>query len=217
MPEEPQAPDALMSAGPTVYVVDDDPAMRSSLRWLIESVGLTVRTYASAQEFLRAYQPSDPGCLVLDLRMPGMRGFDGLERVRAGWPEVPVVILSASSDKRDIEDALERGAAGYIPKSLTVAETFAALHQVLRGELFDPRVPARTREQASEVDSAGLSPRERCVLGYLAQGCSNKDIARRLDLQEVTIKAHLRQVFRKLGVANRTQAVKRVLQAGWSG
>jgi DNA-binding NarL/FixJ family response regulator len=146
-----------------------------------------------------------------------MKGFNGLERVRAGWPEVPVVILSASSDGRDIEDALEHGAAGYIPKSLTVEATFAALQQVLRGELFDPRRRAETAERDAKAEFAELSPRERCVLGYLAQGRSNKDIARRLDLQEVTVKAHLRQVFRKLGVANRTQAVKRVLQAGWNG
>src|ERR1700693_345503 len=69
MPEEPHAQEAPMSAGPTVSVVDDDPDMRSSLRWLLESVGLTARTYASAQEFLRTYQPSNPGCLVLDIRM----------------------------------------------------------------------------------------------------------------------------------------------------
>src|SRR4029453_1779916 len=91
MPQE--LPEKAGEPGPTVYVVDDDPAMRSSLRWLIESVGLAVRTCSSAQEFLRTYQPSDPGCLVLDVRMPGMSGLDlQADLVRRGAGPAPIVV-----------------------------------------------------------------------------------------------------------------------------
>jgi DNA-binding NarL/FixJ family response regulator len=203
-----------------ILLADDHQLVRQGLRTTMERLSAQVELLEAEsldQVISELHSHGAIDLIMLDLRMPGMKGFNGLERVRAGWPEVPVVILSASSDGRDIEDALEHGAAGYIPKSLTVEATFAALQQVLRGELFDPRRRAETAERDAKAEFAELSPRERCVLGYLAQGRSNKDIARRLDLQEVTVKAHLRQVFRKLGVANRTQAVKRVLQAGWNG
>jgi DNA-binding NarL/FixJ family response regulator len=152
--------------------------------------------------------------------MPGMGNWSGLDQVRASRPEVPVAIISASRERHDILEALARGAGGYIPKSLSMMETIAALREILRGGIFDP-TPGQADQGVPSLPPDDrfdeLSPRERHVLALLSDGCSNKEIARRLSLQEVTVKAHLKQVFRKLGVTNRTQAVKLVLRAGWNG
>lgn len=199
-----------------ILLADDHQLVRHGLRNMLDRLAERVELLeaGSVDEVLAILSKDTSVDLVmLDLRMPGMDGFNGIDRVRAARPDAPVVILSASEQRYDIEESLRRGAAGYIPKSLTANETLDALGQVMRGDIFDPRGrPSRGAKPEPHFNE--LSPQERRVLALLAEGCQNKEIARRLKLQEVTVKAHLRQVFRKLHVANRTQAVKLVLQSG---
>ncbi len=205
-----------------ILLADDHQLVREGLKVtlrLLEQDSEVIEA-ASIEEVLCLIEAHDDlGLAILDLRMPGMGNWSGLDRVRARRPEVPVVIISASQERRDVAEALARGACGYIPKSLSVGETIAALKRILAGDIFDPRSGERDTlvpELPADGRFEGLSPRERHVLALLSEGCSNKEIARRLTLQEVTVKAHLKQVFRKLDVTNRTQAVKLVLQAGWN-
>ncbi|MFQ5959114.1 MAG: response regulator [Alphaproteobacteria bacterium] len=165
--------------------------------------------------------------IILDLAMPGMNGLAGLEVMRARFPGVPVVILSGTLHRSEVINALDRGAHGYIPKTLSGESMLNALQLVVSGEKYVPSVicsdtgagptPAPGNGVAFSGDSPlqRLTPRERDVLGLLTKGYSNKEIARDLELQEVTVKVHLKGVFRKLGAANRTQAVKIAMQLGW--
>lgn len=201
-----------------ILLADDHQIVREGLKVALAKLAGCVEIFEAAciEEVLSQISAIDDlDLIILDLRMPGMHGLAGLEQVRGTRPEVPVAILSASVDRRDIEEALALGASGYIPKSLTLQQTVAALEHILAGGSYSPAPPAADQELGESLTQfANLSPRERHVLALLAEGCSNKEIARRLALQEVTVKAHLRQVFRKLSVSNRTQAVKLVLERG---
>ena len=204
-----------------VLLADDYHLVREGLKTTLKNLAADIEI-AEAGNFndIIAGLSVDPdiNLLILDLRIPGMDGVAGLAQIRSRFPAVPVVILSASNSPRDVTAAFAQGVVGYIAKSLPVPQTVAALRQVLRGEIYRPGpVPDTADNLPGDPRFQELSPRERHVLSLLCEGCSNKEIARHLELQEVTVKAHLRQVFRKLGVSNRTQAVKLVLQAGWPG
>lgn len=205
-----------------VLLADDHPLVREGLKATLRLLDPDLEVIEAAnleQALAEISRHGDLGLAILDLRMPGMGNGAGLERVRAARPDLPAVIVSASQDERDIAQALGRGASGYIPKSLSSGDTIAALRRILAGDVFDPRAGTPsllTPELAPEGRFEDLSPRERHVLALLSEGCSNKEIARRLSLQEVTVKAHLKQVFRKLDVTSRTQAVKLVLQSAWN-
>ena len=164
---------------------------------------------------------------VTDIRMPGMDGLDGIDRIRQSCLNVPVVILSGTYDRDLVLDALARGARGYIPKTLGGKAMLSAFQLVLSGETFVPSIVLGGNEQFEPVRrGAGggssdnpihrLTRRERDVLAVLVEGHPNKEIARQLGLQEVTVKVHLKGVFRKLGATNRTQAVHIANQLGWT-
>ena len=166
--------------------------------------------------------------IILDLAIPGMNGLEGLETMRERFPEAPVVVLSGSTDRRRVLAALARGAHGYIPKTLTGEAMLHALRLVISGEKYVPSVvisesqARQLREDGAGAYSAGnpldsLTRRERDVLAVLVNGHSNREIARQLELKEVTVKVHLKGVFRKLGAANRTHAVRTALRLGLEG
>ncbi len=180
------------------------------------------------EALLQASEADDLDLIILDLAMPGMNGLTGLEVMLSRFPDVPVVILSGSYHRNDVLNALDRGAQGYIPKTLSGKAMVRALQLVVSGEKYVPSVifsdpqagPAITRGFVGGTFSGDsplqrLTPRERDVLGLLTKGHANKEIARQLGLKEVTVKVHLKGVFRKLGAANRTQAVKIAMQLGW--
>lgn len=160
--------------------------------------------------------------IILDLTMPGMNGVAGLEHVRARHPGIPVVVLSGRTGREDIMGALNRGANGYLPKTLSGKAMLAALRLVMSGETYVPSIlmDERTRPGVRGADHAGgvpginaLTERERDVLDFLCQGKSNKEIARDLAIREVTVKVHVGNIMRKLGAANRTQAVRLALDS----
>ena len=168
--------------------------------------------------------------ILLDLRMPGMRGTSGISRMIEEQPGVPVVILSGSIDAGDVVACAEAGANGYLPKTLSSTAMLNALRLVLSGEKYFPSFAVgATARPATEMDREPansppsgpspllerLEPRERIILGMVVDGATNKEIARALDLQEVTIKVQTRNIYRKLGAANRSQAVRIAMENGW--
>lgn len=167
--------------------------------------------------------------ILLDLRMPGMRGVSGITRMIGQLPDVPVVILSGSIDAGDVVACAEAGANGYLPKTLSSTAMLNALRLVLSGEKYFPSfamgAPARSAAEMERDATAPLSApspllerleaRERIILGMVVNGATNKEIARALDLQEVTIKVQTRNIYRKLGAANRSQAVRIAMENGW--
>ena len=195
-PDEPTGDDGVTAAEPTVYVVDDDPAMRSSLRWLIESVGLVVRTCSSAQEFLLTYQPRDPGCLVLDVRMPGMSGLDLQAELAARRIYIPILIITGYAEVPLAVRAMKAGAFDFIEKPFSDQ----TLLDRIRAAIAQDGVLRRRRANRLEVQQRLrlLTAREHDVLKGVVMGKSNKQIAAALQLSPKTVEVHRSRVMEKL-------------------
>jgi two-component system, NarL family, nitrate/nitrite response regulator NarL len=220
-----------------ILLADDHDLVRDGIKFLLSTLGEGV-TFSEARSFPEAFEHASAidglGLIILDLYMPGMNGLAGLAAMRKRRPDVPIVILSASVRKADALSAIDQGAAGYIPKTLGGTAMVRALQLVLAGETFLPSFILRDDDGSSAgggplyPDAGGcqspypadnplktLTKREREVLALLVRAHSNKEIAKRLDLQEITVKVHLKNVFRKLGALNRTEAVRIAMQLGW--
>ncbi len=176
--------------------------------------------YHGAREYLA--QKNNIDMVILDLNMPGMNGLEGLSLMRAEYPDTPVVLLSGLASNEQIREAMERGASGFIPKNLSGKAMLGALDLVLAGEHYVPSAILMERHGgASNASEAGsplnaLTDRESQVLTLLIRGYSNKKIAQDLGLKEITAAFHLKGVFKKLGVSNRTEAVVSAIRQGWS-
>lgn len=166
--------------------------------------------------------------IILDLYLPDMTGLEGLTLLHSQCPEIPIVMISGVANRREIMDALERGAAGFIPKDLSSAMIVKALEIVLSGERYIPSIlvggpsliekePGYSGKVPRDTGSSfgKLTRREREVLALLLNGYSNKEIARNIGVKEITAAFHLRGVFKKLGVSNRTKAAAKALREGW--
>ena len=202
---------------PRLLIADDHPLFRAALRGAaIDAVaGLSVLEAESLDGVLAALEANrDIDLVLLDLHMPGNHGLAGLAAIRAQYPEVAVVVVSANDDPRVVRRALDHGAAGYLPKSSGLDELRDAIRCVLACEQWLPSSlrAAVARAQSSRHDAelaarlASLSPQQFRVLTLVAEGLLNKQIADRLDVQERTVKAHLTAIFERMGVRNRTQA-----------
>ena len=202
---------------PTLLIADDHPLFRAALRGAAADAvaALEMLEADSLDAVLQALEaPPEIDLVLLDLHMPGNHGLAGLAAIRAQFPAVAVVVVSANDDPRVVRRALDHGAAGYLPKSAGLEELREAIRCVLACEQWLPASlrTAVTRAQSSAHDTAlaarlaSLSPQQFRVLGYVAQGLLNKQIADRLDVQERTVKAHVSSIFERLGVRNRTQA-----------
>lgn len=193
-----------------VLIADDHGVVRDGLGRLIsalpdmEVVGLAADG-ADAVEQCRAVHPD---VVLMDLEMPGVDGIEATRRIRADATAAAVLVLTSFSDRPRILGALEAGACGYLLKDVTADQVAEAIRAAARGESpLDPRAASTVLAARSEPDpAAGLSPREREVLGLLVAGLPNKLIARRLEISEKTVKSHLTNVFRAIGVTDRTQA-----------
>jgi DNA-binding NarL/FixJ family response regulator len=204
-----------------VIVADDHALIRELLERQLKELDADVRVYHAGTlqqvlEFARTAERLD--LIILDLRMPGMNGFAGLQAVRQKWPEVPVAILSGQIDPQTIREALQAGAAGYLPKTMRAAGMLNALRLILDGERYVPESalnPSAATGGGETAAAAEFSRRERDVIKQLMLGHTNKEIARDLQIEEVTVALHLRSIYRKLAVRNRTQAVRILLERGW--
>ena len=201
--------------GTTIVIADDHPLFRGALRQAIASLMPTSRVVEAngmeaLNETLGAEKEVD--LILLDLTMPGVQGFSGLISLRAQYPELPVVIVSANEEPLVIRRAIEFGASGFIPKSLNVDAIGAAIAAVLAGDSWTPPdidlTAAEDRETSNLVRRlATLTPQQVRVLMMLSEGLLNKQIAYELGVSEATVKAHVSAILDKLGVDSRTQAV----------
>src|ERR1700759_3769109 len=195
-------------AASTHLVIDGDhPLFRDALRLAVGGV-ITCAKIGEAGSFeeLTALleQDSDVDLILLDLTMPGISGFSGLIYLRAQYPAIPVVIVSASDDSATIRRSIDFGASGFIPKRFGVETLRDAILKVMEGEVWVPADPDMTKLRDRLVT---LTPQQVRVLMMLSEGLLNKQIAYELGVSEATIKAHVSAILQKLGVESRTQAV----------
>lgn len=210
-----------------VLIADDHELLRDGLKPFLEELDDIVEFLEAGNldEAVRgAEQGPPPHLVLLDLKMPGMDGAKGIERMSRAAPNAKIVILSGQFGQRDILDAINKGASGYIPKTMAGRSMISALRLVLTGEVYLPAAllahdadDAATMKQTYESDNplSRLTRREMEILGLLIEGNTNKEIARATDVQEITIKVHLRNVYKKLAATNRADAVRVALQNGW--
>ncbi len=185
-----------MDHEPTVFVVDDDQAMRDSMGRLMESVGLPVQTYPDAEVFLEQFDPSRPGCLILDIRMPGMSGLELQEQLVALKTCIPVIIMSAHGDVEKAVRAMRSGAVDFIKKPYKGRVLLARIHEALARDADARRAQARHAEREEHL--ARLTPREREVMTLLVVGKSAKRIAFELGLSRKTIDVHRAHIMAKM-------------------
>ncbi|MEO1091457.1 MAG: response regulator transcription factor [Pseudomonadota bacterium] len=203
-----------------VLIGDDHPLFREALRVALgDACQGEQNSIVEAQDIdgikSLAAANSDLDLILLDLKMPGVVGFSGLVDLRQSYPDVPIVIVSATEERGTIREAITFGAAGFIPKSLGRHEIAAAIQSVLDGEIFVPPhaqiedEPSDDERERLEVAKrmSTLTPQQMRVLSLIAEGKPNKIIAYELDVAETTVKAHITAILRKLKVHSRTQAV----------
>ncbi len=191
-------------AGMRVLIADDHDLVREALASFLKSEGVAeIVTVPTLDDAIRAADESGSFDLVLlDYNMPGMNGLEGLGRMLAANDRRPVAILSGNVSKAIAEQAIRAGAAGFVPKTMSSRSMVSAVRFMAAGEVY---APFNILQQA-DTASGNLSQRETDVLRGLCEGKSNKEIARSLDLQEVTIKLHVKTLSRKLNAKNRTHA-----------
>jgi FixJ family two-component response regulator len=191
---------------PTVFVIDDDPSIREALQGLIRTVGLDVRTFASAADFLAAERPDKPSCLVLDVRLPGLSGLDFQSELAKSEAKFPIIFISGHGDIPMSVRAIKAGAIEFLTKPFRDQDLLDAVQQGIE------RDRARRREAAASVDLkerlATLTAREREVMSLVATGLLNKQIAAHLDVSEVTVKVHRSNVMRKMGARSLADLVR---------
>jgi DNA-binding NarL/FixJ family response regulator len=196
-----------------IIIVDDHPLFRAALRQTLSGGDPSIRVEEAGDlSALSAALEKDRDCdlVLLDLNMPGTRGFSGLLLLRAQYPEIPVMIISAVEDGATIRRAFELGAAGYLHKSVGPTDIRKAIEMVLSGEIYMPEgldLPEADGQSALMQRLSTLTPQQIRVLMMLSDGLMNKQIAYELNISEATVKAHVSAILQKLDVDSRTQAV----------
>jgi len=193
----------------TIFVVDDDKVVRDSLSWLISSVGLHVETFASAQDFLADYDPTRPGCLLVDVRMPGMSGLELQKRLAENPHCLPVIIVTGHGDVQMAVRAMKDGAFDFIEKpyndQVLIDLVQKAVHECER------RRNEQIGHQEVQVLVDFLTPRERQVMEMIVEGNTNKQIAHGLDISDKTVEAHRAKVMEKLRASSLADLIRKVM------
>lgn len=197
-----------MSLESTVFVVDDDEAMRNSLRWLIESVKLPVETYASSAEFLDAFE-GRPGCLILDVRMPGMGGMDLQEKLREKSICLPIIFISGHGDIPMAVHAIKAGAIDFIEKPFNDQMLLDRIYYAI--ELCKRMRQTREVQRGIVANYSQLTPRECEVVNGVVAGKSNKIIAAELGVSWKTVEVHRANAMRKMRAHSLSELVEMVL------
>ena len=195
----------------TVFVVDDDEAVRNSLRWLIESVGVKVETYESAQAFLRAYRPKRAGCLVVDVRMPGMSGLELQDWLVMQGINLPVIVITGHGDVPMAVRAMKTGAVDFIEKPFNDQLLLDRIQSAVEQDIQRRHDNAERTE--IEARLAQLTPREREVMNMVVAGDSNKMIATTLGVSKKTVEAHRAKVMEKMEAESLAELVRMALIA----
>jgi FixJ family two-component response regulator len=189
-----------------VFVIDDDPSMRAALEDLVSSVGLQVRLFASPQEFLQSKLPDVPGCLVLDVRLPGMSGLTFQNELGKAGLALPVIFITGHGDIPMSVRAMKAGAIEFLTKPFHEQQLLDAIHTAIE------RDKERRREALIAVELqeryVTLTERERQIMALVVMGRANKQIAAELNLSEMTVKVHRGQVMRKMKAASLPELVR---------
>lgn len=196
----------------TIYIVDDDEAVRAGLAELMRSVSLPVRTFASAQEFLEAYTPSWRGCLLLDIRMPGMSGLTLHERLAGRTGVLPVIFVTAHGDVSMAVDVMKLGAFDFIEKPVRGQALLDKVNRALALSQEAHEQGTQRREVQAKLDR--LTDREREVLECVIADQKPKAIALKLGLSRKTVDVHIGRIREKLGVESETQLVRLLYESG---
>ncbi|MDH3229073.1 MAG: response regulator transcription factor [Alphaproteobacteria bacterium] len=219
----------IVEEGMKILIADDHQLLADALAQLVRENDsgaevLQATSLAGAMDAMD--QDGAVEIVLLDYDLPGMDGIKGLDKIRGRFPKIPCAIFSGAPDAQVASSALARGAAGFIPKSLSAPAFFHAIKLMQVGEKFIPAelyeniahrteiVQAASRSAGEFIAERSLSRRESEVLASLVKGISNREIGEELGVEEVTVKLHLRRIYRKIGVVNRTQAVKLAMANG---
>ena len=193
---------------PTVFVVDDNASVRKSLQALVAATGLAVETYASAAEFLAAYDPKRAGCLVLDVRLRGESGLDLQDELRRREVTLPVIVMTGYADVPTSVRAFKSGAVDFLRKPVPPQKLLAQIREAVE---VDRRARNAAAERATVADRiAQLTPRERQVMELLAVGRSSREIATALGLSVRTVEGHRREVLRKMEADSAVQLARAI-------
>lgn len=195
---------------PTVYIVDDDVAVRHFLSNLIRSVDLRTEEFASSQEFLGSYQPIQPGCLLLDIRMPGMSGLELQSELRARGITLPVIILTGHSNVQVAVHAMKAGAVDYIEKPFNNELLLDRVKKSVAFSLKEHQTHADQNAVLGKMKS--LTPRERQVLNLVVAGQTNKNIAHRLNISVKTVEIHRASMMDKMQAKSLVDLVKMAVE-----
>jgi FixJ family two-component response regulator len=195
-----------------VFVVDDDESMRRSLATLLRSVGLDARVFASPQEFMRAERPDAPGCLVLDVRLPGMSGLAFQDQLATSGIALPIIFITGHGDVPMTVRAMKAGAVEFLTKPFDDQVLLDAIHAAIERD----RVRRREAAQLAELEARyrALTEREREVFRFVIAGRLNKQIATELGLSVVTVKVHRGQLMRKMAAKSVVDLVRMADQLG---
>ena len=200
-----------MTSNPTVFVVDDDQAMRNSLKWLIESVAMQVETYESADQFIKNYYPGRSGCLLLDVRMPGMSGLELQEYLIEHMISIPIIIITGHGDVPMAVRAMKAGAVDFIEKPFNDELLLESIRTALNLDVEQRASQAERAEIAARL--AHLTPREHEVMEMVTNGRANKEIALTLGVSAKTVEAHRARVMEKMQARSLADLVKMHMNA----
>lgn len=200
-----------MTRAPTVYVVDDDSSTRELLAWLMKREGLEVQTFAAARAFLESYPAGAPGCLVLDLNMPGMSGLDLQQNMKAAGVALPVIFLSGRADVPNAVRAVKEGAIDFIEKPFDYKQVVALVRECIARD--EATRAERESQRACAERLSQLTQREREVLDLVVAGKTNRDIADALAISVKTVEAHRARLMEKVEAESVAELVQAALAA----
>lgn len=189
-----------------VYVIDDDPSVRDAIKSLIRSVGMNIETFASAQEFMSCKRPEAPGCLVLDVRMPGLSGLDLQRELTDARINIPIIFITGHGDIPMSVRAMKAGAVEFLTKPFRDQDLLDAIAQAIDRDRDQRKQQADVADLRNRFEQ--LTPREREVMDLVVAGLLNKQIAIRLGISEITVKLHRHQVMEKMKADSLAELVR---------
>ena len=202
----------MSELAPTVFVIDDDPSIRRAIKRLVESVGLRVETLGSAKEFLRTKVPDVPGCLILDVRLPGISGLELQRELITAGVQIPVIFITSYGDIPMSVRAMKAGAIEFLPKPFRDQDLLDSVHLALERDKARRQQDAEVKTLRHRLES--LTPREREILPLVVSGLLNKQIASVIGTSEATVKVHRSQLTRKMGAQSLADLVRMAAKIG---